>query len=259
MENLVVTTFQNAQAAGDGLNRLKELDQLGDISIYNMAMIRKTDEKQFELLHHEGPDTEAMPATGAITGSLIGAIAGPLGMAIGMLTGVMVGSLDEHGSEDRASEFLDRVSKQLTPGTYAIVLDVEEDGEFIVNSYMEPFQGKTTHTDIAGLYDEYDEEQWDELDKEIDDEEKEWKNALDKDKASIKVKIDKLKAEQNEKLAKTKIVAAERKNHLQTKINALDQRIKAGGEKAKEKLQERKEKLNQSLTQWNDKMDWAFA
>ena len=240
----MVTTFQNAQAAGDGLNRLKELDQLGDISIYNMAMIRKTDEKQFELLHHEGPDTEAMPATGAITGSLIGAIAGPLGMAIGMLTGVMVGSLDEHGSEDRASEFLDRVSKQLTPGTYAIVLDVEEDGEFIVNSYMEPFQGKTTHTDIAGLYDEYDEEQWDEL---------------DKDKASIKVKIDKLKAEQNEKLAKTKIVAAERKNHLQTKINALDQRIKAGGEKAKEKLQERKEKLNQSLTQWNDKMDWAFA
>jgi hypothetical protein len=43
-------------------------------------------------------------------------------------------------------------------------------------------------TDIAEKYDQYDDEQWDELNKEIDDEEKALKNALDKDKASIKTK-----------------------------------------------------------------------
>jgi len=41
MENLLIITFPDAENALEGLNRLKDLDQLGDINIYNMAMIRK--------------------------------------------------------------------------------------------------------------------------------------------------------------------------------------------------------------------------
>ncbi len=62
MENLIVITFQNAQNATDALDRLKELDELNDITIYNIALIRKTTDSQFELLHREGPDTTDFPA-----------------------------------------------------------------------------------------------------------------------------------------------------------------------------------------------------
>ena len=125
MENIVVSSFRNLQDATLGLDKLKDLNQLNDITIYNMVMIRKTAEGKFEFLYQEGPDTRDIPAQEALAGTLIGAIGGPIGMAVGMLTGVLVGSVDEDDSEEMSREFLDDVNKQLGIGSVAIVLDVE--------------------------------------------------------------------------------------------------------------------------------------
>ena len=86
MENLLIITFGNKSKATEGLNRLKDLDQLGDITIYNRALIQKTGINQYEILEHEGPDTESLPATGALGGAVIGALGGPLGMSMGLGT-----------------------------------------------------------------------------------------------------------------------------------------------------------------------------
>src|ERR1700760_1999100 len=94
MEKLIVITFRDVKNATGGLNRLLDLDQLGDITIYNYAKIQKTGNKQFDLQEHKGPDVSDLPLAGAIGGSMIGLLAGPVGMVLGGLTGTMVGGVD---------------------------------------------------------------------------------------------------------------------------------------------------------------------
>ena len=129
MEKLIIITFRDAKNATGGLNRLLDLDQLGDITIYNYAKINKTGNSQFDLQEHKGPDVADLPFAGAIGGSIIGSMGGPVGMVLGMLTGVMVGGADAADTLDFDDEVLDQVKYKLSVGDFAIVLDLEEDDE----------------------------------------------------------------------------------------------------------------------------------
>jgi uncharacterized membrane protein len=259
MENLVVSTFQDAVNASEGLKKLQELDQIGDIIIYNVVMIRKTAENQFDLLFQDGADLEGKPALGALGGAAIGAIGGPIGMAIGMLTGTIIGSADADDAEAFSADFLAKVNGNLTIGAFAILLDVEEDNEQLINSYMETCHGVTVHSDIADQYDRFDNEQRKELNEEIDEEEKALQTALDKDKDALKAKIKKLKAEREEKIGKIKSRAAARKQHIAEKIKVLDGKLKAAGEKQREKIKAQRDKIHAKLNAFEKKTEWAFS
>ena len=259
MEKIIIITFRDAKDATGGLNRLLDLDQLGDITIYNYAKIHKTGNNQFDLQEHKGPDVSDLPFAGALGGSVIGSMGGPVGMVLGMLTGVMVGGADAADTMDFDDEVLDRVKDKLSVGDFAIVLDMEEDDVVLVNSYIEPIQGVIVRTDIAEQYNRYDDEQWDELNKEIDDEEKSLKNAIDKDKASIKAKIERLKKEWDERIAKMKVRSDKRKKLLEYRIRVFDEKIKAANANAKDRLKKHQKKLKENLGKINAKLDWAFA
>jgi uncharacterized membrane protein len=259
MENLVVTTFSDAENATEGLNKLNELDQLGDITIYNLLLIRKTSESQFELLHQQGPAGTDLPATGAMAGTLIGAIGGPIGMAMGLLTGALIGSIDEDDTKAFTKNFLDKVNGRVSVGTFAIVLDVEEDTEFMINSYMDSYKGVTVHTPIAGQLDDYEEEQWDELDKEIDEEQKVLETAAGKEKEAIKEKIVRLKEEKAKRMAKFKAGADKTKKQLQQRLAELDQKISTSRAQAKDRLTRHSEKIKEKLSRLNAKMARALV
>jgi uncharacterized membrane protein len=259
MENIVISSFPNLQDATLGLNKLKDLDQLNDITIYNMVMIRKIAEGKYEFLYQEGPDTSDIPATGALAGTLIGALAGPIGMAVGMLTGAVIGSADEDDSDEMSREFLDSVNKQLGIGSVAIVLDVEEDGEFMINSYLTPFNGVIVRRDIAEQYAKYDQEQWAEVQKELTAEEARLKAAGEKDKAAIEARIAKLKTESDQRLKKIKERNAKTKEHLQNKIKTLDEKLKTSDEHLKQKIAAQKEKLKEKLEKVGKDVSSAFV
>jgi uncharacterized membrane protein len=252
MENIVVSTFRNIQDANAGLSKLKDLDQLNDITIYNMVMIRKKAEGKFEFLYQDGPDTQDLPADGAMAGTLIGALAGPIGMAIGMLTGVMVGAADEGDTEDMSQEFLDDVNKRLSIDGIAIVLDVEEDGAFMIDSYLEPFHGVIARRDTAAEFDKYDQEQWQKLKDEIAKEEQQLKQARDEDKAAIKARIAKLRSESDEKIKKIKERHVATIQHLQNKLKALDEKWKASNQQMKDRVEQHREKLKEKLSKINE-------
>jgi uncharacterized membrane protein len=259
MENLLIITFGNKSKATEGLNRLTDLDQLGDITIYNRALIQKTGINQYEILEHEGPDTEALPATGALGGAVIGALGGPLGMAMGMLTGATLGLAGEANRLDFSSDILDQVTKNLGIGRFAIVLDIEEDTESIVDSYMKSSDGYVLRTDIADQYDQYNRAQDDEFNKELDAEEKSLKVALEADKATIKLRIEKLKLEHDLKVVKLKVRTAVRKKQLENRIKTFDDKIKTATVDAKNKLIAHRKKLAERLTNFEKKVDKAFA
>jgi len=255
MENLLIITFDNRSKATEGLNRLKDLDQLGDITIYNQALIKNTGIHQFEIIEHEGPDAEALPATGAFGGAVIGALGGPFGMAMGMLTGVTLGLADEANRMDFSSYVLDQVTKNLGVGMFAIILDVEEDTESILDSYMKSSEGYVLRTDITDQYDHYDQAQEDEFNKELDAEEKSLKAALEADKANIKLRIEKLKLEHDLKVVKLKVRTAERKKQIEDRIKTFDDKIKGAAEDVKNKFTVHRKKLADKLSNFEKKVD----
>ncbi|MDR3712705.1 MAG: DUF1269 domain-containing protein [Puia sp.] len=258
MENLVFTTFSDEKKATEGLHKLKELDQIGDIVIYHIALIKKNDDNTLSLLHQEGPDGSGLPAAGAVAGSLIGLLAGPIGMAIGMMTGVMLGAADEEETGEVGQQFLDKAGKQLSPGGFALVLDVEEDTGFMIDTYMDPYQGVTLHSPVTDEYDENDDRQWKELDAEIDGEEKALKTALDKDKTTIKAKITVLKEKRATLAGQVKEKAAIRKKHLHEKIRVFDKKIGQAKDKAFEKLKAQRVKLSKDLDDYDKAVAYAF-
>jgi uncharacterized membrane protein len=259
MENLLIITFADKSKATEGLNRLTDLDQLGDITIYNRALIQKTGINQYEILDHEGPDTEALPATGALGGAVIGALGGPLGMAMGMLTGATLGLAGEVNRLDFSSDVLDQVTKNLGLGKFALIVDIEEDTESIVDSYMKSSDGYVLRTDITDRYDQYTEAQDDEFNKELDAEEKSLKAALEADKATIKLRIEKLKLEHDLKVVKLKVRTALRKRQLENRIKTFDDRIKMATADAKNKLTAHRKKLAERLAHFEKKVDKALV
>jgi len=257
MENLIVATFQNKDDASKALNQLKELNELEDIVIYNMVMIQKK-ENQLEVLYHEGPDTRDMPGESAFVGTFVGAIGGPIGMAIGMLTGVMVGAVGEDDTETFIDDLMNKIGNRLQPGSYAIVMDVEEYAELFVDSYLEPYHASVTRKTIAHQYNKYNEQQWEELNKEIDEEEESLKTATEENKLATKEKIRELKAKRDEKSKTFKARRASVKKLIQDRIASLNQKISTSEGKRKERLKAHKEELEGKLNKWNEKVASAL-
>jgi uncharacterized membrane protein len=254
MENLIVVNFNDLLSAREGLKKLNELDQLGDITIYNYALISKTDNKKYDLISHEGPDTSGLPVAGVIGGSLIGIVGGPIGVAIGMLTGAMVGSVDEENWAKYSHEVLDGVKDKLKIGSSAIIVDAEEDVDYFIDSYMKSLQGTVVRTKIADQYDQFNQEQWNELNDEIDAAEKELGKAVDKNKATIKAKIEKLKREREDKIQKIKIRTAKRKRHIEEKVKAIDDKLKKQEKNTQDKLKAHRHKLLDKIKKIDSKM-----
>jgi len=253
MENLIVATFLNKDDASKAVTQLKELNQLEDIVIYNMAMIQKK-ENQIEVLYHEGPDTEDIPGESAFVGTVVGAIGGPIGMAIGMLTGVMVGAVNEDDTETFIDNLMEKVNKRLQPGSYAIVMDIEEYAELFVDSYLEPHHATVLRTAIEDQYDNFNREQWEEFNRELDAEEEQLKKATDEDKMAIKEKIKELKAKRDEASKKFKARRANLKKMIEDRIASLNQKMATAKGERKEKLKASKERLEDKIKKWNEKV-----
>lgn len=258
MENLVFTTFTDEKNATDGLKKIQELDQIGDIIIYNIALVKKNSDNKLIILHHEGPDVSALPAEGAIAGSLIGLLAGPVGMAIGMLTGIVAGAADEDEAGEVTQQVLDKAGIQLTSGSFAIIIDVQEDTTFLIDSYMVPLKGKTIHTPITDEYDQNASEQWEKLNTEIDEAEMALKTAVSKDKEDLKATIDDLKKKRAKLKEQIKEKASKKKKQWQNKIRIMETKISHAKDNTREKLKKQHEKLLADLDNYNETVAYAF-
>jgi uncharacterized membrane protein len=258
MENLVVASFQSLEDANRGLVKLKELDELGDIAIYNLVLIQKKTQDSFEILFHDGPDTQDLPAEGVLLGSAVGLLGGPVGMALGMIAGVTIGTVDEQDTEEFFGDFLHKVNRRLASESYAIVMDVDEDDPIFLDSYLAPYQGAIVRTELRDEYNRYNRKEAEELDKEIDDAENEWKRAAEKDKAAIKEKIDKLKIKREERIKKLKTRIAKSKDDIHDKLKTIEQKIATAKGKRKERLKVFREKFNKKLDAWDEAHEWIY-
>jgi uncharacterized membrane protein len=257
MENLVVATFQNKDEATKSLNKLTELNEIDDIMIYNIVLIQKKGD-QFQILYQEGPDTQDLPSQEVAVGTLIGSLAGPLGMGLGMLTGVMTGALNEDDTQTFYDAVLEKVNKQLQSGSYAIVMDVEEDDPVIISSYLESYHAMITRTNIVEECNQYDRQQVEELNNEIDAEEEKLKTATEEGRLAIKSRIDDLKAQREKRNKKHKSRMENLKKQIRERIEGVNKKIKTANDKRRERLKAHKEKLEAKLNEANEDVAWVY-
>ena len=140
MERMLVVVFDNEKRAYEGRSALTQLQKDGSITIYAGAVVAKhadgtVDVKQ---LDDFGP---AGTLGGTAVGSLIGLLGGPVGMAVGAASGLALGTIYDVETARVGSDFLDDVSKTLTPNKVAVVAEVEEEWTTPVDTRMEQLGG----------------------------------------------------------------------------------------------------------------------
>ena len=205
MDRMLVVVFNNEVDAYEGRQALLQLDNDGDISVYAYAVLAKHADGTATV--KQGDDSGPIGTLlGTSFGSLIGLLGGPVGLAIGATTGVVLGAALDLNNARIGDDFIDDVTKSLTPNKFAVVAEIEEDWTTPVDSRIEAIGGTVFRRALSDVKHTIHEE----------------------NVAAMQADLAQMKAEQ----AKSH---ADRKAKLQEKINQLDTKIQAQLQKAKER------------------------
>jgi len=206
MDRMLVVVFDNDKNAYEGKKALLQLDREGSITVYAHAVLAKHVDGSATLQQVDdfGP---LGTLVGTSLGSVIGLLGGPAGLAVGAATGAIAGGAFDLNNARIGGDFIDDVTRTLSPNKVAVVAEIEEDWTTPVDTRMEALGGFVVRRALS------------EVARTVDNEEI----------AAMKADLAQLKAEHAK-------AHAERKAKLQSKINELDAKIQARVKKAKDGL-----------------------
>jgi uncharacterized membrane protein len=223
MERMLVVVFDNEKKAYEGKAALRQLEREGSVSIYAGAVVLKHVDGTVSVkqLDDDGP---VGTLTGTAVGSLIGLLGGPVGLAIGAASGLMLGALYDADTLRVGEDFVNDVSKYLTPNKVAVVAEIDEEWTTPVDTRMEALGGAVFRRAL-----------W-EVQEKIDDEEI---AAMKADREQLKSEISK--------------AHADRKAKLQKKIGELEAKIDAQQKKTIERREafEARQKAKKAILKKN--------
>jgi len=205
MDRMVVVVFDNESKAYEGKKALLRLDAEGSINIYAYAVLAKHADGTVSVKQGDEPGPIGT-LVGTSLGSLIGLLGGPAGLAIGATVGFTGGAIFDLNNVRIGEDFLDDVTKTLTPDKVAVVAEINEDWTTPLDESMEAIGGSVFRRALSDVTDAADQ----------------------KEVAAMKADLAQLRAEH----AKAQ---AERKAKLLDKINQLDSKIQARLQKAKDR------------------------
>lgn len=205
MDRMLVVVFDTEPMAHVGKQSLHDLDREGAISVYASAVLAKGADGSTYVT--QGDELGILGTlVGTSFGTLIGLLAGPVGAAIGATAGLGLGAGVDLDRARISDDFIDDVTKQLSPKKAAVVAEIDEDWTAPVDNLMESLSGTVFRRALS------------EVRHTVNNEEV----------AAMKADLAQLKAEHAQS-------RADRKGKLADKINELDSRIQARLQKAKER------------------------
>ena len=236
MTNLIVISFKNESQAIEGSHKLVDLESFGDITVYEKVIVKKDSNGQASVLQAETSEG-LRTLSGMAIGTLVGALAGPVGLMAGMVTGTLSGALLESDYFNFSEDFKTKVMDRVQPGTVSIIAEIYEDNPAFVDNAVTPLSATVFRSDVDYVYDEYVDDQIEELDEEIAAERAKIKSAVASEKSKIQQKIDQLKERRRQRIAELKgkqktFIAKikesreeEKKSQLQNRINKHQTKI----------------------------------
>ena len=225
MERMLVVVFDNEKKAYEGDSALKQLEREGLVTIYAQAVTVKHADGTVSVkqVDEQGPFGSL---AGTAVGGLVGLLGGPVGFAVGAASGLALGALYDVDNARIGGDFLDDVSKSLTPNKVAVVAEVEEEWTTPVDTRMEALGGTVLRRALLDVKETVREEEI----------------------AAMKADLEQLKSEISK-------AHADRKAKLQKKIDQLEAKIEAQQKKTIERREafEARQKAKKDVLKQNAK------
>jgi uncharacterized membrane protein len=238
MNKMLVAVFGTELAAYEGLGALKDLHKDRDITLYATAVIVKDSSGAVTVKQgaDEGPIGTAI---GMLSGSAVGLLGGPVGVAIGASLGSLTGMIFDLDKSGVDIDFVDEVSKALTPGKAAVLADIEETWLTPVDTRIEKLGGVV----FRRLRSEVVEDQLDreaaEFDAELKQLKEELAQARAENKAEVQKHIDATKQKIQATQAHAKAMLDQAKAETDAKLAALEAQMKGANDRQKVKIKKR--------------------
>lgn len=134
--NVIAVTFDEQSKAYQALSTLKGLDREGRIELKSAAVIERNAAGQLHV--PEGADNVSGEgfAIGGLVGMLVGVLGGPIGVLLGLGTGALVGGLSDVEHADMQDQTLAQVGRHVPPGRNAVLAEVDEYADEVVDGAM---------------------------------------------------------------------------------------------------------------------------
>jgi uncharacterized membrane protein len=126
MENIVIATFNDSDAALRGLRETQQLDDDGKLRLRDATVVERRPDGTWRIADEDEQPAFGATLAGGLVGALVGTMAGPLGLLLGSAAGFMAGEVIDV-TEDEARELIhEAMIRRVPPGTMALVADVDE-------------------------------------------------------------------------------------------------------------------------------------
>jgi uncharacterized membrane protein len=258
MSKYIVSVFDEEKAAYDGARALGQLYDEGSIAVYEGAVLAKDASGEVRVL--DGLEEAPFGTLGGmLLGSLVGVLGGPAGMVMGAAAGSLSGMFMDLNIAGVGDEFLDDVARELSPGSFAVVAEVEEGWTMPLDTRMEALGGTVYRSWRIDVEDAQIERDIEATNREIDELKQEWKQGSDEAKAKLQAKVDAAKAKLQGLQDRAKKKVETLQQEVEAKARKLDEQIAKADGDFKNKLEKARADLKTVYEQRATKLKEAGA
>ena len=233
MERMLVVVFDNETKAYEGKSALKQLDAEGSITLYGGAVVTKRADGTANVVQYEdlGP---IGTLAGTAVGSLAALLGGPVAVGVGAMAGLTLGALYDIDNAGVGEDFVDDVSKLLTPNKVAVVAEIDEDWTTPVDTRMEGLGGIVFRRALREVSKDIHDEDVAAMKADMAQLKEEIKQANAARKAKLQQKVEQLQAKIDAQQAKAEERRAARQARRKAKMQILKKNAQAAGRAIKE-------------------------
>ena len=256
MSKYIVSVFDEEKAVYEAARELGQLHDEGSIAVYEGAVLAKDDSGKVRVL--DGLEEAPFGTLGGmLLGSLIGILGGPVGVAVGAAVGSLSGTLVDLNNAGVNDEFLDDVAKELSPGKYAVVAEVEEGWTLALDTRMEALGGTVYRSWRSDIEDAQINRDIEASERELAELKQEWRQASDESKAKLQAKVDAMKTKFKNLQDRAGKKVETLKQEFEAKSKKLDEQIAKADEDFKKKLEKSRADLKADYEQRAAKLKQA--
>ena len=258
MEKMIVVVFDDETKAYQGLSQLRKLHQQADLALYATSVIAKDSSGKVEIRQ---ANDEVPVGTSFVTvlGGMIGLLGGPVGLAVGMAGGSLVGTIIDMNKLGIDLQFLEDVSRLMTPGKAAIVASVDEGWMTPLDTAMDTEGGMVFRKLRSEVIDDQIERDIQETKTQLKILEEEIDNAAAEQQEQLQSKIDAAKEKLNTQSEAAEKWLNETAERTEAKIKVLQEQAIKASEKQKAKLEKRIETMKADASERAEKLKQAAA
>jgi uncharacterized membrane protein len=153
-DNVIVVHFDEPSKAYQALSELNHLGDEGKVDVRSAVLLERRQDGTVRV--PEGADNAAglYLVSGGLVGMIVGALAGPVGLVLGASFGALGGSAAEVARATDQDVALDAIGARIVPGSPALVAEVTEPAEEVLDKAMAALGGTVTRRAASDVYGE---------------------------------------------------------------------------------------------------------